>query len=399
MLQKALRLDRGNVRRASLKPPAVALGATVYEGVAARVHGPGDGLKYKWGTEYRDLAELQRMALELNGKPVVVLHPGNATNTVEKGTRVVGRVLEARVDSGELVVKFRVDDDLGNQAIKVGIQELSVGYWAHADASTDFYQRGTEVDHLAIVEFARCGAACSIRTDCSDHAPAVPCPCQSAIRMQESNPNPGDTRTMPDPIPNMNPAEALRSLEAQRAELEGRATTAEQTAAAEKLRADTSDGKIVELEKRIKELETTIAAGSSAVESEAIVREAARADAAERKVAEFDKRFETRCRERAALVTKAQVIVPDMRLDDLSDRDIMSTIVKHLDASADISESVAEGVIRGRFLAMTERHAKTAQSLARVAQVTGQSHNDSAPNQAPKKKAWQQPLPNARKGA
>lgn len=202
---------------------------------------------------------------------------------------------------------------------------------------------------------------------------------------------------MPDK--NMDPAEALRSLESQRAELETRAQQAETAVAAEKLRADTSDGKIVELEKRIQELEATIAAGSNAVESEAIAREATRADAAEKKVAEFDKRFEVRCRERAALVSKAQVIIPDVRLDDLSDRDIMSTVVKHLDAAADISESVAEGVIRGRFLAMTERHAKTAQSMARVASITGQTRADTAPNQASKKKPWQQPLPNARKGA
>jgi len=195
-------------------------------------------------------------------------------------------------------------------------------------------------------------------------------------------------------------AEALRSLEAQRAEHEARANAAETQVSTEKLRADTAEGRIAVLEQEISDLKVKIAAGATAVETEAVTREKIRADAAEAKIAEFDKTYETRLRQRVALERRASIVMgEDFRMDSMSDREIMATVVKKLDASADIGSLVSDGVIVGRFLASTERHAASARALARVAEVSAPTQRADAAEErkAKRQQAWREPLPNALK--
>ena len=188
--------------------------------------------------------------------------------------------------------------------------------------------------------------------------------------------------------------DALRSLEAQRADAAKIAETETARANTEKARADQLEGKVIELEKALTELQTQIANNAVATETAAITKEAQRADAAEKKVAQFDATLNERVNARVALVTKAAVVLGhDFRMDGLSDRDIMAATVKKLDPSADISEQVSDGVIQGRFLAATERHASSARSIARAAEVTSQARTDS---KADKKPLWMQPLPSTK---
>jgi hypothetical protein len=391
--------------RATLRAPFRKIGATVYEGVAARVHGPGDGLRYSPGRrnhlgeplpvfEYRDRDELARIVKALPGTRMIVKHP----DPTKAGGRltdepVVGRVVSARLDGNEAVVQFEITNPAGVRAITGGFHELSLGYGV-GRLDDNAFQHGTEIDHLAIVEYARCGSACSIRTDCADQ---VSCPCQSAQRMQLISPQ--DNKIMATKNP-ADQTDALRSLEAQRADAESRATTAETSLAAESLRADTAEGKLLELEKQVEELQMQIAAGASAAEAEAVQREKLRADAAEEKIANFDATYEGRVRERVALERQAAIVMgDDFRMDDLDDRQVMATVVKRLDASADVGAAIPDGIIKGRFLALTERHAATARSLARVAEVTAttQRADARAEAEAKRKNQWRQPLPNARR--
>ena len=140
--------------------------AKTYEGVAARTHKPGDALQYPTGEEYRDLAELKSIVDQLNQtKPFLLLHPRDQKLLRDGGDgHHIGKVESARLDGDEAVVDVSVDDPTGAAAIRAGTHELSLGYACRLDSAR--YQRGTYVDHLALVPTARCGPQCSLRTDC-----------------------------------------------------------------------------------------------------------------------------------------------------------------------------------------------------------------------------------------
>ncbi len=394
---------RVNLRhdRVLLASPIRRVDGVIYEGVAARIHTAADPLRYGKRTEQRDRSELRRIVRDAPGTRIIVLHPdpnkrgpdGQPLGGRVSDEPVVGTILSARLDGDFAVVRFEVTDPRGIAAIeREGWRELSLGYGARLDALG--FQRGTNIDHMAIVPTARCGDACTIRTDCSGTQSA--CPCQAGGGMQK--PLLQDNTMKTKPTDQVTHADALRSLESQRSEAEQRATAAEATAAAEKLRADTADGKIIELEAQISELNVKIAAGATAAESDAIMSEKQRADAAEAQVAQFDAKFEARVNERVELVRRAEVIMGgEFRTDGLSDREIMASVVKRLDSGADVSNAVADGVIRGRFLAAADRHASSARALARVAEVTANTTRVDAAAEARKERrqAWRKPLPNA----
>lgn len=151
------RQDRGGL--------AAPVPAVVYDGIAARTHRPGDGLQYPTGEEYRDTAELHRMAGQIVGKPLLLLHPADGGLLKHGSTgHQVGQVIGARVDGDKLATSVLVTDPAGQSAIASGTHELSMGYECKLDSKR--YQRDSEVDHLAIVPKARCGPQCSLRTDC-----------------------------------------------------------------------------------------------------------------------------------------------------------------------------------------------------------------------------------------
>lgn len=151
--------------------------ARIYSGRAARVQPPADPLTYPYGIEHRDLAELERVATLLPGKPVTLLHPDDL---ISEGAQahIVGKIRAARVDGEHIVVEFEVTDPAGRAAIDDGIHELSLGYTCRLDG--DRYQRDTVVDHLALVPRARCGESCALRADRADQASPTSvqaCPC------------------------------------------------------------------------------------------------------------------------------------------------------------------------------------------------------------------------------
>lgn len=169
------RQDRGSL--------ASPISGTLFEGHAARVHLPGDPLYYPAtpgspeSREYRDSDELTRMADQLDaGVPVTLLHPPDGEDVSDGHARVVGTVVRGKMDGRHALVKFIVHDAEGLAAARDGMHELSVGYSARTDENG--YQRGTQVDHLAMVPRARCGPTCQFRADGAEvplDAPACAC--------------------------------------------------------------------------------------------------------------------------------------------------------------------------------------------------------------------------------
>lgn len=385
-LDSLFRTDRADLQGpvASLRAPVISGVTATFEGVVARVHKIGDPLVYDGGKrlEYRDVDGLRELARQLVGRSVVVKHPTKGTGRLRESPEktVVGTVTGVRMDGDLAIASIKITHNDGLAAIRAGMTQLSAGYGAGTDPAG--FQRVFDTDHLALVAAARCGPTCSIRADMHDA-------CQCGCSMQDSNPVMDPTQT-----------EALRSLEAQRAEAEARANSAETQVNSEKLRADTAEGKIAVLEQEISDLKVKIAAGATAVETEAVVREKMRADQAEAKVIAFDKTYETRLRQRSALERKAAVVLgDDFRMDSLDDREIMATVVKKLDAGADVTAAVPDGVIVGRFLASTERHAASSRALARVAEISAPTQRADAAEErkAKRTQAWREPLPNAAK--
>lgn len=387
--------------RAKLRPPTRKPGTdtVVYEGVIARAHGMGDGLRYSDHIEYRDISEVRKIAETAPGTRVIVNHPERnplipTSGRLDPRTKqVVGKITSARLDGDQVVATIEVTHPSGVKAIESGLEELSLGYGV-TRLDPQGYQRGIVLDHLALVQRGRCGDQCTIRTDCDDN-PTCTCRAENSV----SKTNAGNTMATKNTAA-ADHTDALRSLEAQRHDAETRATTAEGHATAETLRADTAEGRVMVLEQQIKDLQTQLAAGSTAVESEAISRESQRADAAEALVKSFDSTLNARVQARVALERKAAIVMgEDFRMDNLDDRQIMSVVVQRLDSAADVSNGVPEGIITGRFLALTERHDASARAIARVAEVGATSTRTDAAAEAKAKRrnAWKQPLPNAAK--
>ncbi len=130
----------------------------------ARVHPPGDPLRYDWGDEYRDVSGLKEILDQLQvSRPFTLSHP---SDLISRGAvaDVVGRVVSARIDGAFVIAQILVTDARAIATIDGGMHELSLGYTSRLDETG--HQRDIKVDHLALVPRARCGAVCSLRADC-----------------------------------------------------------------------------------------------------------------------------------------------------------------------------------------------------------------------------------------
>lgn len=159
----------------------------------------------------------------------------------------------------------------------------------------------------------------------------------------------------------------LKNEEAKNATLTTRADAAETA-------RDTAVGRIDQLEKEIEALRVKLASGATAAETAAVLREKTRADSLEEKVARFDETFDKAIRARTKIMHDGQLVMgPEFRMDDLSDRAILCAIVKRLDSTADVTDSVPFGVIKGMSDQLLKKKLSRAREDARVAEVIGVS--------------------------
>lgn len=339
-----IRFDRGTLQRPTRRGDAL-----VIEGYAARVHRPGDPLRYEHGDEYRDAAELKRLTDQLAGLPVTLGHPPGLLKSGAKG-RIVGRIDSAWLDGDRAGVRLAITDAAAAREVESGTKELSLGY--AVSVRSDGYQQDSEADHLAIVPAARCGATCSLRTDEVRLDCTKTCACSAQID---------------------------RSGAVTEASVMADKTIEE--------RADELTGENKQLKARVAELEGLVASGAQAAESEQVKKATERADAAEAKVARFDETFQTAVRARTKLVQDAsRVMGAEFRMDDMTDRQVHEAVVKRLDASADV-KAVSDAELRGQFNTLVSLSAKNAESQQRVAEILGRT--DSSEARGDREQSWE----------
>lgn len=138
-----------------------------------------------------------------------------------------------------------------------------------------------------------------------------------------------------------------------------RADQAETSLAKEKARADAAEGERDELKARIVELEKARADAENVdgerlknkitVLSAQVAREKARADAAE-----SPENIRRLVKDRVELERKASVVLGDARLDEMTDRQVMATVVEKLHRVS--VEGKSDDYVRARFDSAIEAH-------------------------------------------
>lgn len=198
----------------------------------------------------------------------------------------------------------------------------------------------------------------------------------------------------------MDPNEQIRSLKEQLAAAEAKLTPLHTAAANNATRADTAEAGLVTLRSENENLRAQIAAAAVTVETAAVVREKVRADAAEAELRSRDDAMSAAVEARVALERKAAVVMPDLNMRGIPDRQIVATIVKRLDASQDTGPSVTDAYLTGRMDSLLELHARNARSLTAVSEIVRHQHEERADSLEEQRRKhrdqWREPLPNSR---
>jgi hypothetical protein len=340
-MTRVLRIDAGSLR----KPTRTPHGFLRVDGIASRI-GVFEYLNNDGSTrrELRLPEEVFRAdALAgFEGAPLTDGHPPEMVRADNVKRYEVGTVTgPARRDGESVIASMVVKDPAMIAKLERGDTGLSVGYAIDFDESPgvhpqygryDGIQRNLVINHLAVGVVPRAGNSARVRMD-------------GASVQLESKGTP-----MPNPT--------------------------EQT---DKQRADELEGQVKGLNTQIAELKALIAANATAAEGEALKAEKTRADAAEAKVARFDATFRTAVRERVKLECEAGAVMGSaFRMDDLDDRGIHAAVVKHIDASADVSATASDDMLRGQFRALIGKSAANAAAQVRMSEILGQTGQQAA---------------------
>lgn len=134
---------------------------------------------------------------------------------------------------------------------------------------------------------------------------------------------------------------------------------------------DAANGRLKTLEDRIISLEGQLSSGASALETEAIRAQAARADAAELKLATLEAKRSEDVRRAAELRIRAQQVMPSVRFDGQSDREIQCAVIRHFAPKDSTGAEVSDAFIAARFDSLVEAHMANARALTRIGEVAG----------------------------
>lgn len=311
-------------------PLAKPVKATIFEGRVARVHLPGDALIYSTGPEHRDADEVKNIVNQLTGLPIYLGHP-TIFPASKSGQKVIGTVQAGRFDDDSAVARMVIEDEEALAAIESGKKELSLGYAASLDS--DRYQREIVLDHLSLVDQARCSAACSLRVDEENtvkvevalteelkavlteikevvaNAPVVEkadCACKNHT-MPHTNGESMDTVLKSE----------YDALQAKLDEANKKLTELEVLATNAKKDAEVAQGKLDAAEKAVEEAKADAIAATAK----------AKTDAEEA----FAKELSVRVDARVALISEASKVLKDTDLSKMDDRTIKCAVIKHVD--------------------------------------------------------------------
>ncbi len=392
-MRAVIRYDRGTLRRPSKTPQ----GFLRVDGLASR-SGVFEYLNDD-GSIRRELRlpedVFAKQALDgFEGAPLTDGHPPVPVTTANVKQYEVGTVTgPARRDGDYVAASIVVKDPKVIAKLERGDTGLSVGYAVELDETPgnhptygryDAIQRNIVINHLAVGVQPRAGNAARIRMDGVAH---------------EIDPQHRATESV-----SMDLEEINRSLKLQLDEQTKLAVERKDAIDAAVTEAQTAKATVVTLTNDVSALRTQLAAGATALETEAIVREKTRADAADAKVARFGETFRAAVAARSKLERSAVAVLGVVRMDDMTDREIQAAVIKRLDASADVSDAVHEAFMSGRFESLIDSHSRNARSQQHVAEVLSAHTVKRADDLEEKRKAFRnqglEPLPNStiRKG-
>jgi hypothetical protein len=255
----------------------------------------------------------------------------------------------------------------------------------------DCIQRNRRYNHTAIVEFGRAGSA-RVRMD-------------AAQQLVHQEKNMGKPQKKDDKERD----QALLSTASKISSLETKLTEAE-------ARADAAEGRVAALETEVERLRKPDPDADKLEEVTAeLEKEKRRADVAERGLATMERRIRDGVKRRVDLERSAREALGEedsrgqpIRLDDLTDREIMAVVVERIEGKS-IETERSDDYARARFDAAIEGFRAGSAALDRVREEASRSdvtvRTDAASVREryyqDKRDAWQKPLPSSamKKGA
>lgn len=168
----------------------------------------------------------------------------------------------------------------------------------------------------------------------------------------------------------MSPDEQIRALKAQLDGVTKERDQRQDALTAAEAQRDAERAKVTTLTEKVTSLETQLAAGATAMETEAIAEQARRADSAELELSKLKATRETEIRKAAEVRAKAMTLMgPEFRVDDMSDRTIQSVVIKKYAPKEDTGEKVSNAYIETRFDSIYQDRMRTARSFTRVGEA------------------------------
>jgi hypothetical protein len=336
----AQRFDRGELRPARKRADGTARydAYLTRSGVFSYRQPDGSVLR-----EYRDPAEVFKAdslsTLEL--VPLTNDHPIDMVSIADATRLAVGAVGDAiKRDGNKVRATISVIDAAAIASIAAGKVQLSCGYTCDmldgAGVSPDgepydTRQTNIEYNHVALVAAGRAGPDIRIRSDAAEQ-----------LDDADKNPTPKDGHSM----------ELQEALAA---------------AAKANTRADQSDAALLVA----KATADKLAGELDATKAKLITADKGRLDAVESIAA--------RVSARVALETRTKAVLPDAKLDGLSDRAVMCLVIKQLN-KADVAADKSDEYVVGRYEAIMDGAAVGDAVLESLQKQITQGHKDGAIN-------------------
>lgn len=320
--------------------------------------------------------------------------PISVGNVKQYGAGQLGE--SVRRDGDHVAATLYVSDPSLISKMENGKRDVSCGYRCDIEKTPgisptgepyDVVQRNISYNHVAIVEVGRAGSA-RVRMDAA----------QQVYEDQENSMSDKDKRDDGD--------NALRVAAS-------RLAAAEEKAASAETRADVAEGRVTALEEEVKSLRSQRQDANLIAEKDSeIEKQKKRADSAERALAGVPERIKEAVARRVKLEKDATEVLggvdsrgQKLRLDDMSDRDIMVMTVEKLHGTSIESER-SDDYARARFDAAVEGFRAGSVALSRIREEV--QHRDDAAGGARRQadartlredatrrtqEAWRQPLP------
>jgi uncharacterized protein len=308
--------------------------------------------------EYRPDAEVSRSMQSLRLVPVTHKHPPTMLDASNAKAYAVGAVGEnIRRDGEWIVAPLAIFDSKTIEAMDAGKNQVSAGYECELDETPgtaptgeryDAVQRDIAINHVATaLDNARAGREAAARMD--------------ALAADEEIEERSDA---------MDKDEQIRALKLRCDQSDAEIKTRQDALDAANGERDGAQAEVKTLKERVAALEAQIAAGHTALETEAIKTHSQRADSAEATVQQMKANREAEIRAAAELRIKACAVMGDKFSPiGMPDRAIREIVIKKLAPKEDLSKA-SDAYLTSRCDSLVEAFTANARAITRVSEVS-----------------------------